>query len=675
MTQSTGQTSSTGCQSGDVSLHVVQGDGSSKGPLKRNNRMGRRRAIVLMLVQLAIIVHVIIWVLSREYGWFGGRTITPIEPSESMEFSKYGVINAGLIFFVLAMISTLILGRWFCGWGCHVVMLQDFCLWIMRRFKIHPKPFRSRLLLWAPLVLAVYMFIWPLFYRFIIAPFTRPELDWPGISMHLTTTDFWATFPGVFVGILFLGICGFATVYVLGAKGFCTYGCPYGGFFAPLDKVAPMRIRVTDACEGCAHCTAVCTSNVRVHEEVRTWGMVTDPGCMKTMDCVNNCPTQALYFGPGKTALGRKSVQRAEPARRKWDLSMTEEVVLAILCFLLFWSWRGLYASVPMLMAIGIASVLTWVFWRTWRLLRDPNANLHRWRLKYHGRLRFPGYVFGLIAIILLVLSLQAFVIRCATWNGDRLLKRFDMPVRMALDPARPALSESGEVSARAALDAYGLASGIQKGGIGFADDPNVLLATARIHLILGDPERAIRLQEEVNASFGPTEAVSLVMHQVMSRFEPSEQVVSFEDAMLERHPEWLELRIAAIDRSMMTGDAERVHALIQSGLERTPGALALLQRRAVQLVQQGQIKESIEVMKQYLELAPRDALAWATLARTLALDGQRAEGDAAIGRALAVEPVVPAVLIEAIGYYMQTGRSGQARELESRLNQYQQQR
>ena len=103
MTQSTGQTSSTGCQSGDVSLHVVQGDGPSKGPLKRNNRMGRRRAIVLMLVQLAIIVHVIIWVLSREYGWFGGRTITPIEPSESMEFSKYGVINAGLIFFVLAM--------------------------------------------------------------------------------------------------------------------------------------------------------------------------------------------------------------------------------------------------------------------------------------------------------------------------------------------------------------------------------------------------------------------------------------------------------------------------------------------------------------------------------------------------------------------------------------------
>ena len=239
MTQSTGQTSSTGCQSGDVSLHVVQGDGSSKGPLKRNNRMGRRRAIVLMLVQLAIIVHVIIWVLSREYGWFGGRTITPIEPSESMEFSKYGVINAGLIFFVLAMISTLILGRWFCGWGCHVVMLQDFCLWIMRRFKIHPKPFRSRLLLWAPLVLAVYMFIWPLFYRFIIAPFTRPELDWPGISMHLTTTDFWATFPGVFVGILFLGICGFATVYVLGPRASARMDVPTAASSHPWTKWLP----------------------------------------------------------------------------------------------------------------------------------------------------------------------------------------------------------------------------------------------------------------------------------------------------------------------------------------------------------------------------------------------------------------------------------------------------
>ena len=114
-----------------------------------------------------------------------------------MEFAKYGVVNAGLIFFVLALLSTLVLGRWFCGWGCHLVMLQDLCGWMMRKASIRPKAFRSRLLIYVPLVLALYMFIWPVLYRFAIAPWVRPELEWPGISVHLTTTEFWRSFAGI----------------------------------------------------------------------------------------------------------------------------------------------------------------------------------------------------------------------------------------------------------------------------------------------------------------------------------------------------------------------------------------------------------------------------------------------------------------------------------------------
>ena len=91
---------------------VVDGSLVKQGGFKGNNRMSRRRAVVLLIViQLAIIAYVVIWALSRKYGWFGGATITPIEPSESMEFSKYGIVNAGLIFFVLALLSTMILGR------------------------------------------------------------------------------------------------------------------------------------------------------------------------------------------------------------------------------------------------------------------------------------------------------------------------------------------------------------------------------------------------------------------------------------------------------------------------------------------------------------------------------------------------------------------------------------
>ena len=34
------------------------------------------------------------------------------------------------------------------------------------------------------------MFLWPLAYRFGIAPFTRPELQWPGFTSEFTTSDF-----------------------------------------------------------------------------------------------------------------------------------------------------------------------------------------------------------------------------------------------------------------------------------------------------------------------------------------------------------------------------------------------------------------------------------------------------------------------------------------------------
>ena len=86
----------------------------------------------------------------------------------------------------------------------------------------------------------------------------NPAPDW---RMHLVTEDLWDRFPGWIVGALTFAICGFVIVYLLGNKGFCTYACPYGGVFALADKAAAGRILVTDACEGCGHCTATCTSN------------------------------------------------------------------------------------------------------------------------------------------------------------------------------------------------------------------------------------------------------------------------------------------------------------------------------------------------------------------------------------------------------------------------------
>ena len=305
---------------GSVALPVV-----TLPERKKKARVGKWRAGVLIGVHLLIIAHIAHW-------FFAGETISPVEPSESMQTLEQGFLNAGAIFFALAILSTILFGRYVCGWLCHIVALQDFCHWLMGKVGIRPKPFRARLLMLAPLVLGLYMFVWPSFKRYALQPaFEALSLDWPswlrrtepfpGIQSELVVDDFWATFPEWYIAIPFLLICGFATVYFLGAKAFCFYACPYGGIFALADPVSPTRVRVDhDKCHECGLCTAACTSNVRVHEEIKHHGMVIDAGCMKTMDCINACPNDALSIGLGRPALGspvRPEAKEAHAAAKK----------------------------------------------------------------------------------------------------------------------------------------------------------------------------------------------------------------------------------------------------------------------------------------------------------------------------------------------------------------------
>ena len=48
-----------------------------------------------------------------------------------------GMVNAGFIFFTLAILATLIFGRFVCGWGCHILALQDFCGWLLKKMRYH----------------------------------------------------------------------------------------------------------------------------------------------------------------------------------------------------------------------------------------------------------------------------------------------------------------------------------------------------------------------------------------------------------------------------------------------------------------------------------------------------------------------------------------------------------
>jgi NAD-dependent dihydropyrimidine dehydrogenase PreA subunit len=387
----------------------------------RHSRTARRRAVVLVLVHVAIFAHLMHWQLT-------GRTLSPLEPSEAMFTIVEGTVNAGFILFLLSLLATLVLGRFFCGWACHVVALQDLSAWILKRMGIRPRPLRSRLLMFVPLLAGLYMFVWPRVWNEIYG-LPRPEMH-----LELTKTDFWETFPGPGMAILTFLACGFAIVYLLGAKGFCTYACPYGGFFGVIDRFSPGRIVVSDACKGCGHCTAVCTSNVEVHREIREYGMVVDPGCMKCQDCVSVCPEGALRFAFARPFVFAKRRRRAG-ARSHADFSPGEEFLLAGSFAVALFALRGLPDhlvagttrlwigdEVPLLLAWALAAIAAFAVVLLKRLgLQDEVQFLGR-PMKEGGALTRPGRSFTSALILVIALFGAALGVQLVGLRAHRAL-------------------------------------------------------------------------------------------------------------------------------------------------------------------------------------------------------------------------------------------------------------
>lgn len=538
-------TPGSGLGGGDVALPVVEIDPDTG--MKRS-RAGRWRAWSLGIVHLLIIVHVLHWL-------WAGNTLTPVEPSEAMETIRRGEINMGFLFFAAALIATLVLGRWVCGWGCHLIAYQDLTLWVLKKLHMRPKAFRSRFLVFIPLAAATYMFLYPLAVRLW---YSYRGAHVAPLTWHLTRSGFWDTFPGPVFAILTVLICGVAIIYFLGPKGFCTFACPYGGFFALTDKLAVARIRVTDACRRCGHCTAVCTSNVNVAEEVKLYRMVVDPGCMKCLDCVQTCPNDALYFGFGRPSLGAKP---AEPRKaRRYDMGLAAEfIALAIFGVFLLVVW-GLYGSFPFLFSLGFAAVLTYLVMKGVALFHSPNVMVQRLRLKVAGRIRALGAAYGVGMLAVMGLTIHSGVWQYHNTLGDWAFQHSPPEVmNWQYDPGfTERISPEQEASVATGIRHY---EACRRWGL-VADEGNDL---SLAWLYLFTPERqntAVLLRKAVEDDPVQTD-IWLTLAKVETFLGHREQVRPALMNAIRSDPESAHVYVALADDQIATGDIDSARATL----------------------------------------------------------------------------------------------------------------
>jgi Flp pilus assembly protein TadD len=166
-------------------------------------------------------------------------------------------------------------------------------------------------------------------------------------------------------------------------------------------------------------CTAHCQSHIQIHKEVEHFGMVVNSDCLKDLDCIQVCPNDALSYGFKKPA-GLKSLTWLKDNKKKYDFSTSEELLIisGFLVFVII--FRGLYDTIPILLAMGMAIILAWLMIIFIRLFRREFVKINNLPLKKSNRITEAGkwYVAGIL--FLLALTAHSAFIHYQVYAGEK---------------------------------------------------------------------------------------------------------------------------------------------------------------------------------------------------------------------------------------------------------------
>lgn len=224
---------------------------------------------------------------------------------------------------VFLLLSSLIFGRWFCGWACPMGTLLDYA-WPLSGKKSFAMPARLPKLRY---VLLVFILVGALFGLPIVGFFDPFAILVRGLSMafypafsmavenffsltynqgpawlNLLTEPLYeflrATILPFEQKVFTLALPAalmLLSVFVLEIfqrRFFCKYVCPLGALLGFAARFAPWKIgNRQPSCTVCGQCATLCRTGA-----IDTQGQVNSERCILCLDCVTSCPAQNFSF-------------------------------------------------------------------------------------------------------------------------------------------------------------------------------------------------------------------------------------------------------------------------------------------------------------------------------------------------------------------------------------------
>jgi len=308
-----------------------------------------------------------------------------------------------------------------------------------------------------------------------------------------------------------------------------------------------------------------------------------------------------LYFGFGKPTI---AVPKSSASKKNYSLTWPEEIVGAVVFVGSFLAVWDVYQLVPMLMALGCATITTFLTLKTWGLLRARDVSFHRFNLKSSGKLRKAGLGFAVFAVVWIGLNAHSGWVRYHEYKGNRAFQQIQIPDELALAQANPDawLSQTDRENIAAGRNHLQAAS-----RIGFFVNSEALPKLAWFVYLSGDAAKSVELLAEAAPhQHGQARALSLYYRGTMlNRLGRYEQARASLDEALAERPDIILAREEKGESLWQMGRKEEAISVWSDAAQRNAGLVLANNQLAGALASLGRSEEAVAHEKQADRFTP----------------------------------------------------------------------